>query len=84
VAPHADSLLNIDLPLITYTGREPEPKPADTGKGKPRAIQRSQNCYHRAVENRTEPRTVMQWIRYVAMALIALVLVWAMLRMYVL
>jgi hypothetical protein len=36
------------------------------------------------VENRTEPKTPMQWIRYVVMAAIALVLVWEMLRTYVL
>lgn len=41
-------------------------------------------CYHQAVENRTEPKTVMQWVRYIVMALIALILVWGMLRMYVL
>jgi hypothetical protein len=36
------------------------------------------------VENRTEPKTFIQWVRYIAMAAIALVLVWEMLRMYVL
>jgi hypothetical protein len=36
------------------------------------------------VENRTEPKTVMQWLRYIAMAAIALILVWEMLRIYVL
>jgi len=35
------------------------------------------------VENRTEPKTVGQWIRYIIMAVIALVLVWTMLRVYV-
>jgi hypothetical protein len=34
--------------------------------------------------NRTEPRTVGQWIRYVVVAVIALFLVWWMLRLYVL
>jgi hypothetical protein len=34
--------------------------------------------------NRTEPRTVGQWIRYVVVAPIALFLVWWMLRLYVL
>ena len=41
-------------------------------------------CYDDPVENRTEPKTVMQWIRYVGMAAIALILVWEMLRIYVL
>jgi hypothetical protein len=36
------------------------------------------------MENRTEPRTVGQWIRYLAVAAIALFLVWWMLRLYVL
>jgi hypothetical protein len=40
-------------------------------------------CYHQAVENRTEPKTVGQWIRYLVVALIALFLVWWMLRLYV-
>jgi hypothetical protein len=35
------------------------------------------------VPNRTEPKTVGQWIRYVAMAAIALFLVWWTLRLYV-
>jgi hypothetical protein len=34
--------------------------------------------------NRTEPKTVGQWIRYVVVAAIALFLVWWMLRLYVL
>ncbi|HSM78616.1 MAG TPA: hypothetical protein VLT57_13350 [Bryobacteraceae bacterium] len=34
--------------------------------------------------NRTEPRTVSQWIRYVVVAVIALFLVWLLLRVYVL
>jgi hypothetical protein len=33
--------------------------------------------------NRTEPKTVGQWIRYVVLAAIALFLVWWMLRLYV-
>jgi hypothetical protein len=33
---------------------------------------------------RTEPRTAGQWIRYVIVAVIALFLVWWMLRLYVL
>jgi hypothetical protein len=36
------------------------------------------------VENRTEPKTASQWIRYIVTALIALFLVWSMLRLYVL
>jgi hypothetical protein len=36
------------------------------------------------MENRTEPRTVGQWIRYLVVAAIALFLVWWMLRSYVL
>jgi len=36
------------------------------------------------VENRTEPKTVGQWIRYIVVAVIALFLVWWMLRLYVL
>jgi hypothetical protein len=35
------------------------------------------------VENRTEPKTVSQWVRYIVVALIALFLVWWMLRLYV-
>jgi hypothetical protein len=41
-------------------------------------------CYHHAVENRTEPKTAGQWLRYVVVAVIALFLVWWMLRAYVL
>jgi hypothetical protein len=41
-------------------------------------------CYHLSVENRTEPKTAGQWIRYILMAVMALVLVWTMLRVYVL
>jgi hypothetical protein len=36
------------------------------------------------VPNRTEPRTVSQWLRYIFVAAIALFLVWWMLRFYVL
>jgi hypothetical protein len=36
------------------------------------------------VTNRTEPRTVGQWIKYLVIATIALILVWWMLRVYVL
>jgi hypothetical protein len=36
------------------------------------------------VTNRTEPRTVGQWIKYLVVATIALFLVWWMLRVYVL
>ena len=36
------------------------------------------------VQNQTEPRTVGQWIRYFVVAVIALFLVWWMLRLYVL
>ena len=36
------------------------------------------------MENRTEPKTVGQWLPYVAVAAIALYLVWWMLRSYVL
>jgi hypothetical protein len=36
------------------------------------------------MENRTEPRTVGQWIRYIVVSVIALFLVWWMLRLYVL
>jgi hypothetical protein len=35
------------------------------------------------VNNQTEPKTVRQWIRYVIVAVIALFLVWWMLRVYV-
>ncbi len=41
-------------------------------------------CYHHPVENRTQPKTFIQWLRYIAMAAIALVLVWEMVRIYVL
>jgi hypothetical protein len=37
----------------------------------------------RSLENRTEPKTLGQWIRYVVVAVIALFLVWWMLRLYV-
>lgn len=40
--------------------------------------------YHHPLENRTQPKTVGQWIRYIFFAAIAIVLVWSMLRMYVL
>jgi hypothetical protein len=36
------------------------------------------------MENRTEPKTARQWVRYIVVALIALILVWGMLRLYVL
>jgi hypothetical protein len=36
------------------------------------------------MENRTEPKTPGQWIRYIVVAAIALFLVWWMLRLYVL
>ena len=41
-------------------------------------------CYDQPVDNRTEPRTARQWIRYLVVAVIALFLVWWMLRVYVL
>jgi hypothetical protein len=41
-------------------------------------------CYPLSVPNRTEPKTIGQWIRYVVVAAIALFLVWWMLRLYVL
>jgi|GEM_PF-1980040 hypothetical protein len=41
-------------------------------------------CYDQPVDNRTEPRTARQWIRYLVIAIIALFLVWWMLRVYVL
>jgi hypothetical protein len=34
--------------------------------------------------NRTEPKTIGQWIRYIVVGAIALFLVWWMLRVYVL
>jgi hypothetical protein len=40
-------------------------------------------CYDGPVNNQTEPKTVGQWIRYVIVAVIALFLVWWMLRVYV-
>lgn len=41
-------------------------------------------CYTPVVANRTEPKTLREWIRYIVVALIALFLVWWMLRSYVL
>ena len=41
-------------------------------------------CYDSLVENRTEPKTVGQWVRYIVVAIIALFLVWWMVRLYVL
>ena len=41
-------------------------------------------CYDQPVDNRTEPRTARQWIRYLVITVIALFLVWWMLRVYVL
>jgi hypothetical protein len=41
-------------------------------------------CYDQPVDSRTEPRTARQWIRYLVVAVIALFLVWWMLRVYVL
>jgi len=41
-------------------------------------------CYTRRVANRTEPKTAGEWIRYIVMAVIALYLVWWLLRSYVL
>src|ERR1035437_3352848 len=48
------------------------------------AISLSPTCYDQPVDNRTEPRTPRQWIRYLVIAVIALFLVWWMLRVYVL
>jgi hypothetical protein len=42
------------------------------------------NWYYDPVANRTEPKTARQWIRYIVVAVIALFLVWWMLRVYVL
>ena len=42
------------------------------------------NCSYTHVENRTEPRTAVQWIKYLVVAIIALFLVWWMVRVYVL
>jgi hypothetical protein len=36
------------------------------------------------VQNRTEPKTFSQWVRYLVVAAIAIFLVWWMLRLYVL
>ena len=44
----------------------------------------SPTCYDQPVDNRTEPRTARQWIRYLVVGVIALFLVWWMLRVYVL
>jgi hypothetical protein len=41
-------------------------------------------CYHDPVANRTEPKTAGQLVRYIVVAVIALFLVWWLLRMYVL
>ena len=35
------------------------------------------------MENRTEPKTVSGWIRYIVVAAIALFLVWWLLRLYI-
>lgn len=48
-----------------------------------RLLKMCPSCYHDPVENRTEPRTAGQWIRYIVVAIIALFLVWWMLRSYV-
>jgi hypothetical protein len=53
----------------------------------PRSARReylTSSCYDSFVENRTEPKTVGQWVRYIVVAIIALFLVWWMLRLYVL
>ena len=50
-------------------------------RGRPKRLP---TCYDHPVENRTEPKTAGQWIRYVVVAAIALFLVWWMLRVYVL
>jgi hypothetical protein len=41
------------------------------------------DCWYLFVENRTEPKTAGQWVRYIVVAVIALFLVWWMLRLYV-
>jgi len=46
--------------------------------------ERPSSCWLMGVQNRTEPRTPVQWIRYVAVAAIALFLVWWMMHVYVL
>ena len=45
---------------------------------------RPQACYYDPVGDRTDPRTAGQWVRYIVVAVIALFLVWWMLRVYVL
>ncbi|HZS57111.1 MAG TPA: hypothetical protein VFA65_22095 [Bryobacteraceae bacterium] len=41
-------------------------------------------CYYSFVENTTDPKTPGQWVRYVIVAVIAIFLVYLMLRVYVL
>jgi hypothetical protein len=43
----------------------------------PKKLCHRTGCYPRSVANRTEPKTVGQWIRYVVVAAIALFLVLA-------
>lgn len=50
----------------------------------PRPPRWPSTCCVNLVENRSEPRTALQWVRYLVVAAIALFLVWWMLRLYVL
>ena len=50
----------------------PEPSPND-----------DEDCYYCRVFNFARPKTSGQWIGHIAMAIIALFLVWWMLRVYV-
>ena len=64
--------------------------PAGDAAGRPAAakislryllLQEAKFRYKRTMENRTEPKTVGQWIRYVVVAIIAIWLVIWMLRL---
>ncbi|HEX3747560.1 MAG TPA: hypothetical protein VHW09_26680 [Bryobacteraceae bacterium] len=60
----------------TVSASEGEGSVRPTGKNR-------RTCYHYPVPLRTEPRTPGQWVRYIVVAVIALFLVWWMLRVYV-
>jgi hypothetical protein len=61
----------------------PESPPMEIASGSVRKPGLALN-YNPSVTNRTEPKTVGQWIRYIVVAVIALFLVWWMVRLYVL
>jgi hypothetical protein len=67
-------------PVFLFVGRI-----ADQGALKGWYVNSSaHNCYHSCMFNFGKPKTIGDWIIHIAGAVVALFLVWWMLRMYVL